>query len=289
MGPQITALTRGVDIVIACPGRLEDLMRQGHCKLDRVMVTVLDEADHMADLGFLPVVKRILDQTPKQCQRLLFSATMDNGVDVLVKRYLHQPVTHSVDSAESPVPDMEHHVLTVRESDKQSVIEALASGRNRAVLFTRTKSRAKRLARDLTQAGLPAVELHGNLSQNARDRNLDQFRAGEVRVLVATDVAARGIHVDDVALVVHVDPPTEHKAYLHRSGPTVLQPGTPLRIGRTTLEIGLFRMTGSGLESIEDARFELRSCGAAPGLRDELATVIRMLHGKLGFDEGGVL
>ena len=219
-GPQIAALARGVDIVIACPGRLEDLMRQGKVHLDDVQVSVLDEADHMADLGFLPGVRRILDATPKGGQRLLFSATLDNGVDVLVRRFLTNPVTHSVDDDASTEPDMTHHVLTVVASEKGAVVHELASGRDRSVLFTRTKHGARKLARDLTKAGVPAVDLHGNLSQNARDRNLAQFRDGEVRVLVATDVAARGIHVDDIALVVHVDPPTEHKAYLHRSGRT---------------------------------------------------------------------
>ncbi len=218
--PQIKALGRGADIVVACPGRLEDFIAQGHCRLDRVAVTVLDEADHMADLGFLPSVKRLMDQTPTQGQRLLFSATMDNGVDVLVKRYLHHPVTHAVDSAESPVPDMAHHVLCVAASDKAAVVRTLASGLDRSLLFTRTKHGAKKLAQQLTQSGIPTVELHGNLSQNARTRNLDLFASGEVRVLVATDIAARGIHVDEVRLVVHVDPPAEHKAYLHRSGRT---------------------------------------------------------------------
>ena len=218
--PQVTALARGVDIVIACPGRLEDLMRQGHVRLDDVAITVIDEADHMADLGFLPGVRRILDATARDAQRLLFSATLDNGVDVLVKRYLKDPVHHSVDDDASTEPDIEHHVLTVAPSQKAVVVTELASGRGRSVLFTRTKHSAKKLARDLTQSGVPAVDLHGNLSQAARDRNLGRFRSGEVKVLVATDVAARGIHVDDVALVVHVDPPAEHKAYTHRSGRT---------------------------------------------------------------------
>ncbi|CAB4965528.1 unannotated protein [freshwater metagenome] len=218
--PQEVAFARGVDIVVACPGRLEDLMKQGFVRLDEVQVTVLDEADHMADLGFLPGVKRILDTTPKGGQRLLFSATLDNGVDVLVKRYLTSPVTHSVDDDASTEPDIEHHVLTVDAAEKPAVVRELASGVSRSMLFTRTKHHAKTLARNLTNAGIPAVDLHGNLSQGARDRNLAAFRDGEVRVLVATDVAARGIHVDDIALVVHVDPPTEHKAYLHRSGRT---------------------------------------------------------------------
>ncbi|WP_338075084.1 DEAD/DEAH box helicase, partial [Kineococcus vitellinus] len=218
--PQVSALREGVDILIACPGRLEDLVRQGHCRLDAVEVTVLDEADHMADLGFLPGVKRLLDATPAGGQRLLFSATLDNGIDVLVKRYLSQPVTHSVDPAVAPVSTMEHHVLEVAADAKGTLVRDLASGQGRTVLFTRTKHGAKKLAKQLTASGVPAVDLHGNLSQNARERNLGAFTEGSVRVLVATDIAARGIHVDEVGIVVHVDPPTEHKAYLHRSGRT---------------------------------------------------------------------
>ncbi|MGY1654149.1 DEAD/DEAH box helicase [Geodermatophilus sp. SYSU D01119] len=218
--PQVQALAAGVDVLVACPGRLEDLIGQGHADLSAVEVTVLDEADHMADLGFLPGVKRLLDRTPQGGQRLLFSATLDNGVDVLVKRYLSQPVTHSVDPAVAPVATMTHHVFQVSAADKAEVVRQLASGLGRSVLFTRTKHQAKKLAKQLTAAGIPAVDLHGNLSQNARERNLEAFSTGGTRVLCATDIAARGIHVDDVSLVVHVDPPTEHKAYLHRSGRT---------------------------------------------------------------------
>ena len=218
--PQVAALAAGVDVLIACPGRLEDLIGQGHADLSAVEITILDEADHMADLGFLPGVKRLLDRTPKVGQRLLFSATLDNGVDVLVKRYLSSPTTHSVDPAVAPVSTMTHHVFRVDAADKGEVVKQLASGMGRSVLFMRTKHQAKKLAKQLTAAGVPAVDLHGNLSQNARERNLEAFSTGETRVLVATDIAARGIHVDDVALVVHVDPPAEHKAYLHRSGRT---------------------------------------------------------------------
>jgi superfamily II DNA/RNA helicase len=218
--PQVQALAGGIDVLIACPGRLEDLIGQGHCDLGAVEVTILDEADHMADLGFLPGVKRLMDRTPKVGQRLLFSATLDNGVDVLVKRYLTNPTTHSVDPAVAPVSTMTHHVLQVQSADKGEVVRQLASGLGRSVLFTRTKHQAKKLAKQLTASGIPAVDLHGNLSQNARERNLEAFSSGASRVLCATDIAARGIHVDDVALVVHVDPPAEHKAYLHRSGRT---------------------------------------------------------------------
>lgn len=218
---QEKALRAGVDIVIACPGRLEDLIRQRILTLEAVEITVLDEADHMADLGFLPVVKKLMDMTPTQGQRLLFSATLDNGVDKIVQRYLSNPLTHSVDDPQAAVTTMEHHVLVVNDQTvKKQLIVELASGAGRRVLFMRTKHHARKLAKTLTDAGIPAVDLHGNLSQNARDRNLAEFSSGDVRVLVATDVAARGVHVDDVELVIHVDPPTEHKAYLHRSGRT---------------------------------------------------------------------
>jgi superfamily II DNA/RNA helicase len=218
---QVAALKAGVDIVVACPGRLEDLMQQGFVSLDAVEISVLDEADHMADLGFLPVVTRIMDKTPQNGQRMLFSATLDNGVDKLVRRYLSNEVLHSVDEANSPVAAMTHHVFEVSGVEaKRALVEKLASGSGRRILFMRTKHHAKKLARQLTDAGIPAVDLHGNLSQVQRDRNLAAFSAGEVRVLVATDVAARGVHVDDIELVIHVDPPAEHKAYLHRSGRT---------------------------------------------------------------------
>lgn len=218
---QVNALRSGVDIVVACPGRLDDLMKQGHAHLDDVAITVLDEADHMADLGFLPVVTRIMNRTPEHGQRMLFSATLDNGVDTLVRRYLKNELRHSVDSAHSPVEAMTHRVFEVGDIDaKRDVVRALASGTGRRILFMRTKHHAKKLARQLTQAGIPSVDLHGNLSQNQRDRNLGAFADGSSRVLVATDVAARGVHVDDVELVVHVDPPTEHKSYLHRAGRT---------------------------------------------------------------------
>lgn len=188
---QEKALAAGVDIVIACPGRLEDLMKQGIVSLDQVSISVLDEADHMADLGFLPVVRRILDATPAGGQRLLFSATLDNGVDKLVNRYMQKPVTHSVDAPQAAVTTMEHHVFLAKDKDaKKLLINDLASGAGKRVLFTRTKHAAKKLAKVLTANGIPAVDLHGNLSQNARDRNLAEFSSGEVRVLVATDVAA---------------------------------------------------------------------------------------------------
>ncbi len=218
--PQVTALKKGVDIVIACPGRLEDLMGQGYADLSAVEVTILDEADHMADLGFLPGVRRIMDKTPRQGQRMLFSATLDKAIDVLVKRYLDKPMTHEADSAQSPVATMHHHVLHLSREQRVPVLVDLTSAPGRTVVFTRTKHGAKALARQLNKSGVPTVDLHGNLSQNARTRNMEAFHSGSATTLVATDIAARGIHVDDVSLVVHADPPVEHKAYLHRSGRT---------------------------------------------------------------------
>jgi superfamily II DNA/RNA helicase len=218
--PQIAGLRAGVDVLVACPGRLADHVEAGNAHLDAVEITVLDEADHMADLGFLPTVRRLLEQTPRGGQRLLFSATLDAGVDVLVRRFLTDPVVHSVDSTLSPVAAMTHHVLHVHTDDRFAVLVELTAAPGRTVVFTRTKRGAKTLTRRLVAAGVPAVELHGNLAQAARTRNLRAFSDGEVHTLVATDIAARGIHIDDVALVVHADPPVEHKAYLHRSGRT---------------------------------------------------------------------
>jgi superfamily II DNA/RNA helicase len=217
--PQVAALRNRADIVVACPGRLADLIEQGHCHLGDVEITVLDEADHMADLGFLPVVRRLLDMTPADGQRMLFSATLDGAVDVIARRFLHRPAKHSVD-ADSKPPEITHHLLTVTPADRVGVISALASGEGRVLIFTRTKHGARKLVRQLALAGTLATELHGNLTQGARTRNLAAFANGEVRAMVATDIAARGIHVDGIELVVHADPPTEHKAYTHRSGRT---------------------------------------------------------------------
>jgi superfamily II DNA/RNA helicase len=218
--PQVSALRGGIDVVIACPGRLEDLLGQGALTLDAVEITILDEADHMADLGFLPGVRRIMDRTPRSGQRMLFSATLDAGVDVIVKRFLTNPVTHSADSALSHISTMSHHIFHVRADARLPVLVDLTSAPGRTMIFTRTKHGAKKLSKQLNASGIPTVELHGNLSQNARTRNMDAFQAGKASTLVATDIAARGIHVDDVNLVIHADPPVEHKAYLHRSGRT---------------------------------------------------------------------
>src|SRR5262252_10218414 len=217
--PQVTALHNRVDIIVACPGRLADLVGQGHCRLGDVEVSVVDEADHMADLGFLPAVRRLLDATPPEGQRMLFSATLDNAVDVLVRRFLDNPAEHSVDPPGTPAPIV-HHLLGITPADRAAVVTALAAGGNRSLIFTRTKHGARKLARQLTAAQIPAAELHGNLTQPTRQRNLARFASGAVRVLVATDIAARGIHVDGIGLVIHADPPADHKDYLHRSGRT---------------------------------------------------------------------
>ncbi len=220
MGRQIDQLRRGADIVIATPGRLQDLIEQRECSLERVVVTVLDEADHMADLGFLPAVTALLDQTDPGSQRLLFSATLDRGVDRLVRSYLKDPAFHAVASAESSITTMDHRVFSVQHDAKLDVSAEIAGRPGRTLIFVRTKHGADRLAIQLRKVGVEAGAIHGNLTQHARKRALEGFASGHARVLVATDVAARGIHVDDVDLVVHFDPPADHKDYLHRSGRT---------------------------------------------------------------------
>ena len=264
-GPQVKAIAQGVDVLVACPGRLLDLMGQGAVSLDAIEITVLDEADHMADMGFLPMVRKILDRTPERGQRLLFSATLDNGIDVLVKRYLHQPVTHQADSPQSPVSTMEHYVLRVESATRAGVLADLASAPGRTILFTRTKHGAKKLAKQLVDRGIPAVDLHGNLSQNARTRNLAAFESGSVKTLVATDIAARGIHVDDVALVVHADPPIEHKAYLHRSGRTA-------RAGQSGTVITLVTP-----DQRNDVKVLMRRAGITPSIAEPDAGVLTSL------------
>jgi superfamily II DNA/RNA helicase len=250
--PQVQGLRRGADIVVACPGRLEDLIGQGHCDLGRIEITVLDEADHMADLGFLPAVRRLLTATPRSGQRMLFSATLDRGVNVLVKQFLSNAVTHHADSPQSPVATMDHHVLHVARDHRVPVLVDLTSAPGRTLVFTRTKHGAKALARQLNRSGVPTVELHGNLSQGARTRAMDAFQSGRASTLVATDIAARGIHVDDVTLVVHADPPAEHKAYLHRSGRTA-------RAGASGTVVTL--MTA---DQVKDVRVLTKAAGISP-------------------------
>ncbi|MGW5451438.1 DEAD/DEAH box helicase [Nocardia sp. NPDC003979] len=218
---QADRLARGVDLLIATPGRLDDLIKQRNADLSDVAITALDEADHMADMGFLPQVTRLLDRTPKQGQRLLFSATLDGDVDKLVKRYLNNPVTHSTAPAEASVSTMTHHLLFVRDKNiKRTVATEIAARDGLTIMFVRTKHGADRLAKQLRGAGVDAGSLHGGKAQNNRVRTLAAFADGSVPVLVTTDVAARGIHIDGVSLVVHFDPPAEHKAYLHRAGRT---------------------------------------------------------------------
>jgi superfamily II DNA/RNA helicase len=219
IGRQVTALRRGADIVVATPGRLIDLLERKEVSLGQVEITVLDEADHMVDLGFLPAVTQLLDATPPRGQRLLFSATLDHAVEKVVRTYLSDPALHAVASAAAPVAT-DHRVFVMSAQDKVAVATDVARRPARTLFFVRTKHGADRLAKQFTNAGVPAAAIHGNLNQNQRQRALAAFAAGSPRVLVATDVAARGIHVDDVDLVVHFDPPADHKDYLHRSGRT---------------------------------------------------------------------
>lgn len=217
---QINTLKNGVDIVIATPGRLTDLLDRRCMTLDDIEITVLDEADHLCDLGFYKPIDAILTKTPERSQRLLLSATLDGDVNKLVKRHLPQHVLHEVDSADSAVDTMEHHVLVSAATDKSKAAFDLLRANPRSIVFTRTRRGAMRLAKQLTQNGIEAVDMHGDLSQRHRERNLEAFSSGRASVIVATDVAARGIHVDGIGLVVHYDAPAEHKAYQHRSGRT---------------------------------------------------------------------
>ncbi|WP_030594131.1 DEAD/DEAH box helicase [Streptomyces anulatus] len=220
MSNQIYALERGVDVLVATPGRLRDIINRGACSLASVQVAVLDEADQMSDLGFLPEVTELLDQIPGGGQRMLFSATMENEIGTLVKRYLSNPVTHEVDSAQGNVTTMSHHVLVVKPKDKAPVTAAIAARKGRTIIFVRTQLGADRIAEQLIESGVKADALHGGMTQGARTRVLEDFKKGYVNALVATDVAARGIHVDGIDLVLNVDPAGDHKDYLHRSGRT---------------------------------------------------------------------
>ncbi|MEU4279384.1 DEAD/DEAH box helicase [Streptomyces tanashiensis] len=220
IGRQATALRDGAEVLIATPGRLMDLVERKDCRLDRVAVTVLDEADRMADMGFLPQVTELLDQVPHGGQRMLFSATLDRDVDELVARYLQDPAGHSVDPSAAAVSTMEHHVLHVHVADKFATATEIAARDGRVIMFLHTKQSVDRFTKHLLGSGVRAAALHGGKSQPLRTRTLDRFRTGEVTVLVATDVAARGIHVDELDLVVNVDPPADGKDYLHRGGRT---------------------------------------------------------------------
>ncbi|MEU0056247.1 DEAD/DEAH box helicase [Streptomyces sp. NPDC006334] len=217
---QIAALRQGAEVVVATPGRLHDLIERNACRLGRVRITVLDEADQMCDLGFLPQVVDLLDQVRPDGQRMLFSATLDRDVDQLVQRFLHDPVVHSVDPSASTVTTMEHHVLVVHGPDRYAVVTEIAARDGRVLLFLDTKHAVDQLTRHLRASGVHAGALHSGKSQPQRTRTLAQFKDGQITVLVATDVAARGLHVDDLDLVVNVDPPTDPKDYVHRAGRT---------------------------------------------------------------------
>ncbi|MFE2193505.1 DEAD/DEAH box helicase, partial [Streptomyces olivaceus] len=232
MGNQIYALEKGVDILVATPGRLRDIINRGACSLANVEIAVLDEADQMSDLGFMPEVTELLDQVPAGGQRMLFSATMENEIKTLVDRYLKDPVSHEVDAAQGAVTTMSHHILVVKPKDKAPVTAAIASRKGRTIIFVRTQLGADRVAEQLRDAGAKADALHGGMTQGARTRTLADFKDGYVNVLVATDVAARGIHVDGIDLVLNVDPAGDHKDYLHRAGRTA-------RAGRTGTVVSL--------------------------------------------------
>ena len=220
MDKQIYALRRGVDVLVATPGRLADLIRQRECSLAEVEILVLDEADQMADMGFLPEVSALLEQCSPAVQTLLFSATLDGDVDTLVRDHMHDPVRHELEPATSPVDTMDHHVLVVDREDKAVVATEIARREGRTIMFVRSQLGAERVAQNIAARGINARALHGGMTQNARTRTMAEFKEGKIDVLVATDVAARGIHVDDISLVVHVDPPEDAKAYLHRAGRT---------------------------------------------------------------------
>ncbi|MFF2811190.1 DEAD/DEAH box helicase [Streptomyces sp. NPDC058000] len=244
MGNQIYALERGVDILVATPGRLRDIINRGACSLADVQVAVLDEADQMSDLGFLPEVTELLDQVPDGGQRMLFSATMENEISTLVKRYLTNPVSHEVDSAQGNVTTMTHHVLVVKPKDKAPVTAAIAARKGRTIIFVRTQLGAERVAEQLIEAGVTADALHGGMTQGARTRVLADFKDGYLNALVATDVAARGIHVDGIDLVLNVDPAGDHKDYLHRSGRTARagQSGTVVSLSLPHQRRQIFRL-----------------------------------------------
>ncbi|MGX1761854.1 DEAD/DEAH box helicase [Streptomyces lydicus] len=220
IGRQASALRAGAEVVVATPGRLKDLIGRGDCRLNQVAITVLDEADQMADMGFMPQVTALLDQVRPEGQRMLFSATLDRNVDLLVRRYLTDPVVHSVDPSAGAVTTMEHHLLHVRDADKHATTTEIAAREGRSIMFLDTKRAVDKLTKHLLNSGVRAAALHGGKSQPQRTRTLAQFKTGQVTVLVATNVAARGIHVDNLDLVVNVDPPTDHKDYLHRGGRT---------------------------------------------------------------------
>ena len=267
---QVSTLQRGVDIVIATPGRVEDLIEQGRLDLSEVFVTVLDEADHMCDLGFLEPVQRILTSTAKGGQKLLFSATLDKGVATLVKQFLKDPSVHEVAGEDQASSTIDHKVLLIEQRDKRAIIEQLASGAGKTLIFARTRAFAEELADQLEDAGVPATSLHGDLNQSRRTRNLQLLTSGRVNVLVATDVAARGIHVDDITLVIQADAPDEYKSYLHRAGRT----GRAGKVGTVVTLVSKSRKRRMD-ELLGRAEIRATSVAARPGdaLLDELAAL----------------
>ena len=267
---QVGALRRGVDIIIGTPGRIEDLVEQGHLDLSQVTITVLDEADHMCDLGFLEPVQRILKETKEGGQKLLFSATLDKGVATLVEEFLVNPSVHEVAGEDQASSTIDHKVLLIEQRDKRAIIEQLAAGDGKTLVFTRTRAFAEELSDMLEDAGIPSVSLHGDLNQSRRTRNLAQLTSGRVNVLVATDVAARGIHVDDISLVIQADAPEEYKTYLHRSGRT----GRAGKIGTVVTLINKNRRRKMD-ELLGRAEIEASMTHVAPGdsVLDDLAAL----------------
>jgi len=258
LGRQIQTLARGVDIIVATPGRLLDLIERRACTLADIEITVLDEADHMADMGFLPDVTRLLDMTPAGTQRMLFSATLDGAVGRVVRDYLSDPVARAVATAEALIDTMEHRALVVRSEDKVNVLAEIAQRPARTLMFVRTKHGADRLVKQLGRLGVDALAIHGNRTQAARQKALDTFARGQVRLLVATDVAARGIHITDVDLVVHVDPPNDHKDYLHRSGRTARAGASGVVVSMLTRDQvrdarNMFSRAGVDIQTVEAA------------------------------------
>jgi superfamily II DNA/RNA helicase len=267
---QVSALQRGVDIVIATPGRIEDLVEQGRLDLSNVFVTVLDEADHMCDLGFLEPVQRILRETKPGGQKLLFSATLDKGVATLVNEFLVEPAVHEVAGEDQASSTIDHRVLLIEQRDKRAIIEQLAKGDGKTLVFTRTRAFAEEMSDFLEDAGIPSTSLHGDLNQSRRTRNLQLLTSGRVNVLVATDVAARGIHVDDISLVIQADAPEEYKTYLHRAGRT----GRAGKQGTVVTLINKNRRRKMD-ELLGRAEIDAKSEYVAPGdaLLDELAAL----------------
>ena len=257
---QISALNKGIDILIATPGRLNDLLERGAVEMDDIAITVLDEADHMAEMGFMAEITTVLERIPATGQRLLFSATLDKGIDNLVERYLTDPVTHSTNDATASVEGMDHHVLLIDPQHKKVITAEVANRDGRTVVFCRTKLGADRIALQLREQGVMAAALHGGLNQGARNRVLGAFRDGNLPVLVATDVAARGIHVDDVSVVLQVDPPADHKDYLHRSGRTA-------RAGDkgTVVTLALPHQRRTMERQLKDAGLDISPVKASPG------------------------